>query len=124
MSQIVSKAAANSAGYLFLKKPSRYIPFSGDFPIVKEYQQSEWDKELYGKMMLEDCSLWFRESVAIAQNMEAIESGFIDYLENSGYLGDFFKLENSKKADLLTRYMDKNCITMAHLNIKSIDNLF
>lgn len=115
---ILSKVAANAKPYLFNKKPSSIVPFNGDFPLVEDYKQGKWEEEFENTFWLEDCSEWFQETVAQYQRMEAIHNGFYDYLETIGKLNDFDNLKNSEKADLLMKFLDKSCMTLAYLNIK------
>ena len=114
---ILSKAAANAPAYLLVEKPSSLVPFSGDFPIVKDYQRDKWKEEFENNFWLEDCSEWFQDGVAKYQRMEVIHDGFSDYLNKLGKLDNFNKLPNSEKADLLSAYLDKNCMTLAYLNM-------
>ena len=114
---ILSKAAANATAYLFVEKPSSLVPFSGDFPIVKDYQRDKWKEEFENNFWLEDCSEWFQDTVAKYQRMEVIHDEFSDYLDKLGKLDNFNKLSNSEKADLLMAYLDKNCMTLAYLNM-------
>ena len=114
---IVSQVAWNAPRYLFNKKPSQYVPFKGKFPIVENYQQTKWQKEFDETLWLEDGSEWFQETVAKARRMEAIEQGFIEFLRQANEYGDFLQLNASEKADLLAKYMDKNCLDIGALKI-------
>lgn len=114
---IISKVACNAPKFLFGKKPSLYVPFKGKFPIVQDYQISKWQKEFDNHIFVEDCSEWFQETVAKSRRMEAIENNFIDYLKNTGDYDTFFKLKSPEKADLLVKFMDKNCLDMGALKI-------
>lgn len=114
---ILSKVACNAPSFLFSKKPSLYIPFKGKFPVVEEYQISKWNKEFNENVFVEDCSEWFQETIAKSRRMEAIENNFIDYLKNIGEFDTFFKLKADEKADLLVKFMDKNCLDIGSLKI-------
>ena len=113
--EIVSKIAANSSLYLYAEVPSRYVPFQGEFPLIKEYQRQRFEAELYSKMWLDECSLWFQEAVMRARKMEIIDNGFKKFLDDLGILHDFENLKESEKDFMLEIYMKNIGITRTDL---------
>jgi len=121
--QILSKVASNAAHFLFTEKPSEVVPFSGNFPILPAYKYDKWREEFENNFWLEDCSEWFQETVRRATKMETVDSGFTQFLIELNLLNNFNELNNSKKADLLMKYLNANSMTLEHLNISPMPEI-
>ena len=118
MEEMLSSLGGKATQYIFKKKPSRYIPFKGDFPLAKEWQHQQITDAIHNHRYLSEIKeVNVQEIISKGAKMYDLENSFTDFLQKIGQLDGFLKLPADKKADLLVRWMDANCVTTQYLNI-------
>lgn len=118
MKKLLSIQGGKALQYIFLEKPSVYVPFVGNFPLAHEYQRDLIFKRITENEHLDEIpEEWIKEIIVKGETIYDIEMAFMDYLREVNKLKEFAKLKNSEKADLLVNFMDKNCITMEYLKL-------
>ena len=118
MKKLLSIQGGKALQYIFLDKPSVYVPFVGDFPLAQKYQRDLIFKRITENKYLDEIpEEWIKEIIVKGETIYDIEMAFMDYLREVNKLKGFSKLKNSEKADLLVNFMDKNCITMEYLKL-------
>ncbi len=110
MRRIIVSKCYSAIEFIFSEKPNQWLPFKGDFPIVKDWQREKWLEEFYTHMYLDECSDWFQETMAKGMQMESISYAFRYYLEDVG-IEDFDSLTEKEKADYLEKFLDSHCMT-------------
>ena len=60
---IVSIAGAKVKNIVGKKKPSKLIPFNGQFPLVESYRMDDFNEEIRNKQYLDDCSDWVQDAI-------------------------------------------------------------
>lgn len=103
--------------YLFTKKPSSLIPFKGNFPILEDYQESAFYKEIQDHAYLEECSEWVQDAVLKGDQMYLIETRFTDYLKKANLSDKFSSMKSADKATILVNFLDANSLGLERLKI-------
>ena len=115
---MLSVQGGRSARYCFQKKPSEYIPFKGEFPILPEYRVEELYDQIHKHKYLSECEKWAQDAIIKADRIFLMEDGFKKFLQKQNKFDDFFDLKNNEKANLLVKYMDENCLGWDSLRIR------
>lgn len=110
-------AAGTIVEYIFEEKPSRYIPFRGDFPILPAWRHEEYNKNLDSCKYLNDCPEWMQIAIVKGERVRSIDEGFKDWLRKEGKFDNFFKLDKGEKATLLVKFLDENSLGLESLQI-------
>ncbi len=115
---IVSISGAKVKDIVNKKKPSKLIPFNGQFPLVEDYRMNEFNDEIRNKQYLEDCSDWVQDAIIKGLHIVETEKTFKEYLEYHNISVDnFIELPNEKKADELVRCFNAKQIPISALNV-------
>ena len=114
---LLSQQAGRVTDYLFVKKPSEYIPFKGEFPILSDWRESQFYEQVHAHMYLEECPEWMQTAVLRAEKIFTIEHGFVTYLSDNNILDKFKKMSAADKSTHLVAFLDKNCLGLDRLKI-------
>ena len=98
-------------------KPSEYIPFKGEFPLVDVYSSDKYNEEIFNHEFLEDCSDWVQKIILQGQQMYLIETDFKDYLKRNGIFEKFLSMSASDKSTELVRFMNAANLSFERLKI-------
>ncbi len=114
----VSILASRAAPYMTKTKPSLLIPFNGEFPILKNYEISDYNEAVQGTEIIDELPKEFQTALMRGNQIGLMVGWFRDYLENES-IGEeeFMKLSNSEKSSILIKWMEKERIPMSKLNI-------
>lgn len=99
------------------KRPSEFVPFKGEFPLLNFALRDIYYKYIASDKMLDECPIWVQDIVNKGLKIKAIDNNFRKYLKFNGIFKDFKKMANNKKAEELTRFMNANSMTYEYLNI-------
>lgn len=103
--------------YLFSEKPSSYIPFKGNFPLVPEYRTKEVYDIIHSHRYLDECPEWFQTAILHGEQIFLIERGFIQYLTKHGKLEKFDKMSSADKSTELVKFMNDASLGLDRLKI-------
>lgn len=105
--------------YVFLSEPSELIPFTGNFPILQEYQKTAFYEEIQQHMYLEECSDWVQEAVLKGDDIYLIETGFKNYLRKHD-IGEeeYIGMDAGEKQRILYDFLDDSSLGRERLNIR------
>lgn len=104
-------------GVICLDKPSVLIPFKGHFPILSPALGDEYYKYVSTSKTLDEAPVWVQDVINKGLKIKRIEDGFKEYLRFNGIFDEFQKMDNSKKATELVRFLNANCMSLEYLNI-------
>ena len=97
MKKLLSIQGGKALQYIFLDKPSVYVPFVGDFPLAQKYQRDLIFKRITENKYLDEIpEEWIKEIIVKGETIYDIEMAFIDYLREANKLKGFLKLKNSE----------------------------
>jgi hypothetical protein len=113
--RIVFPIANDVMLYVSEKRPSIYVPFKGNFPLLKPYQEEEYGELIATKRYLDELPDWAQDIIGKAEKIKAIDDGFKEYLSSNRLLETFPKMPNSEKADWLVRFLNASCLTLDSL---------
>lgn len=99
------------------KKPSRFVPFKGNFPLLSPALEEEYSKEITSGKTIDDVAPWVRDIIYKALKIKRIDEGFVEYLKYNGIWKQFPKLSNADKATELIRFLNANSMTLEYLEI-------
>jgi len=111
----------NTMTYIRAKNPSNLLPFKGDLPIIKPWQEDLFREGTNGKHWLEECDDWIQRVLIKAQRIADIDNGFREYLYNNGIHHEYFKMNGEKKVVEIKRFLDSNSLTIDDLIITNDD---
>ena len=115
---IVSIAGVKVKNIVGKKKPSKLIPFNGQFPLVESYRMDDFNEEIRNKQYLDDCSDWVQDAIVKGLHIVETENTFKKFLEDNNISVDSFgELSNEKKADELMRCFNAKQIPISALNV-------
>lgn len=115
---LVSQVGTCAKDFVLRKIPSEVIPFSGTFPLLKNYEYEFYIEEMDKTMFVDDLSERFKDVTLKAFQIYQMDKDFKSYLEENRIdLENFKALSNSKKADTLINWLDKNCLDFTSLKI-------
>lgn len=104
-------------GIVEQKQPSAFIPFKGDFPLLKPCLEEDYGKEVASSKLLTEVPEWVQDIINKALKIKRMEDGFIEYLKFNGIFNEFGNMKNSEKATELVRFLNANCMSLEHLQI-------
>lgn len=104
--------------YISRDKSSFIVPFKGNFPILKFWQEELYQKECFKHEFYEDLPDWIKDVMNKAEQVKIIDEGFRRYLRDNKIFDDFFTMTDEQKAAELERFMNANSIDVGHLIIK------
>jgi len=110
-------AAGTIVGYIFAERPSVYVPFKGDFPVLPKWRLEEYNENLDKCKHIEDCPEWMQMAIVKGERLRSIDEGFQAWLKKNGKFNDFLKLDKGEKATLLVKYFDDSCLGLDALQI-------
>lgn len=114
--QLVSKVGARALEFVFAKKPSDLVPFSGTLPVVPNYLKDKFTEEIENHMYINECSDWVQSAIYKGNEMYQIHYDFIKWLSKTGVGEDNFKeMNNSDKATELIRFLNANSLSLKSL---------
>lgn len=114
---LLSRQAGKATAYIFRKKPSQYVPFKGEFPVVPDWRQTQFYELVHSHEYLEDCPEWMQTAVLRGEKMFNIETGFVDFLKSKDVFEKFHRMSAADKATLLVEFLNKNCLGLDRLKI-------
>lgn len=115
--KLLSHQAGKATQYIFSKKPSVYVPFKGEFPVVEEWRERDFYDQATSHAYLDECPEWMQKAVIRGEQMYDIDTGFREYLKEEGVYDKFLKMSASEKSDYLVKFLDKNCLGIDRLKI-------
>ena len=116
--QLTSIIGGLALRVIFLEKPSIYIPFKGDFPMVKNFDQKRVIELLQTTRLVKDLPEDVQKKVIRASQMTIMEKEFREDLQNAGVSEDNWRnLDNADKANLLVEWMERNNLSMETLKV-------
>lgn len=116
---LVSIVGGRGLKYVFDKKPSKIIPFKGNFPLVPNYERIEYLQYIQNTQFLKDLPENIQSVVMKSDKMFLLENGFLEYLRERGINEEtFLSFSNSEKSNKLLDWMNLDCIDFNQLNIK------
>lgn len=114
--QLVSKVGARAMEFVFADKPSDIVPFSGNLPVVPNYQKDKFIEEIESHMYISECSDWVQSAIYKGNEMYQIHYDFSKWLSKTGIGEDNFKaMDNSNKATELVRFLNANSLSLKSL---------
>lgn len=117
--RLVSVVGGRASLYVCKKKPSEFIPFKGNFPLIRPYQMEDYMNEVSSKMWIEDMSPEFQKATMDGNRIALFEEGFKNYLNSYNITTDMFlKMSNSDKSDKLISWLEHDGIDFSQLTIK------
>lgn len=117
MAEVYSHQTGTAINRVFCKRPSDLIPFKGEFPIVPEWRVKQFYEVEHAHSRLEDCPEWFQQAVIKGCEIDAIDSGFRDWLEKGVGVENFRKMKASDKSTELVRFLNENGLSLDRLRI-------
>lgn|SRR5574344_320957 len=114
---LLSQQAGKVTAYIFSDKPSTYVPFKGEFPILPEWRETQFYDLTHSHQYLEECPEWMQTAVLRGEKICDIETGFIQYLKQQGIIDKFNKMSAADKSTHLVSFLDKNCLGLDRLKI-------
>lgn len=116
--QLLSIVGGKALNHIFRAVPSIYVPFKGKFPLAEDYQVERFYNIVQSVKYLEDIKEeWIQNIIIQGAKISDIEDGFMAWLSERGKLNQFPNLTKEEKADLLVKFMDKNCLDLGALKI-------
>lgn len=116
--QLTSIIGGLALRVIFLEKPSIYIPFKGDFPMVKNFDQKRVIELLQTTRLVKDLPEDVQKKVMRASQMTIMEKEFREDLHNAGVSEENWReLDNADKANLLVDWMERNNLSMETLKV-------
>lgn len=104
-------------GIVSQKKPSPFIPFKGNFPLLSPALEEEYGKEITSSKNLDEVPLWVQDIINKALKIKRMDDSFVGYLKYNGIFGEFNKMSSSDKATELMRFLNANSMSLEYLNI-------
>lgn len=116
--RMLSVMAGRASRVVTLKRPSDLIPFKGDFPILKIYDQKKYFELIKSTNDINDLPEKFKQIVERGNQIVIFDEDFADYLFKHGLSrNDFQQLSNSEKSDWLINWMSYSGIDFKRLTI-------
>ena len=112
-------AVNETMAYITREKPGMFIPFKGNFPLVRPGQEELFRQGTENKMYLEECEPWIQNVLIKAKRMVDIDRGFHDYLKENNILKTYSNMNSKQKAGEIVRFLRANCLSVESLTIKS-----
>lgn len=100
------------------KRPSRFLPFRGNFPIINPGQEALFNAGCEGKTYLDECEPWIQQALIKAQRIADIENGFYSYLKSNNLDVSYHKMSGKEKADEIKRFFNTTILDVEDLIIK------
>ena len=102
-----------------LDVPSEYIPFEGDFPILKPHEWHEYQRLAESNMYVEDLTFEQQRKFMCGFDIDCLEKRFLDYLKGFEQIArhDFLKLPTAGKLFYIAEWMDRCSIDKEWLTI-------
>ena len=104
-------------GIVSLSKPSVFIPFKGNFPLLNPALEEKYYEEVSTSKTMQESPVWVQDIINKALKIKRIDDGFKDYLKYNGIFYKFQDMSNSDKATELMRFLNANSMTLDYLNI-------
>lgn len=98
-------------------KPSTFVPFKGHFPLLSPALREKYYEEVSTGKNLDEVPVWVQDIINKALKIRRIDDGFKEYLRFNGIFDEFQKMDNSKKATELVRFLNANSMTLEYLKI-------
>ena len=102
---------------VYEKKPSRFIPFKGNFPLCPVWREDDYWAEITSGKLFKDVPEWCQDIINKGLKIKAMEDGFIKYLKDNALFQQFPKMSSADKTTELVRFMNANSLTFEYLNI-------
>lgn len=113
----VFELANEVLGVIHLEKPSNFIPFKGNFPLLSVALKEEYYKEVSTSKNIDEVPIWVQDIINKGLKIKRIEDGFKEYLRFNGIFDEFQSMNNSQKATELFRFLNANCMSLEYLQI-------
>ncbi len=114
---VLSKIAGLVQPYIRLSKPSEFIPFKGQFPLLEPYKYDDYLKEITSHQWLEDCEEWVQDIILKGERIAVMEDEFVQFLKENNTYVNFVQMKSSEKADELIRYMNAHSLELSSIRI-------
>lgn len=114
---LVSKTAGEASFYIRKDKPSKLIPFKGEFPLLDPAFEKEYWEIIDSHEFVEDCPEWFQNVIFKGQRIARMDKAFKEYLNNAGIYDEFLKMKSSEKSTWLVRFLNANSMDIEALQI-------
>jgi len=116
--QKVDVVAAVIGRFVKSGRPSDIVPFKGKFPLVKNYENEQYEKDIHTYDEIKDCPEKLQDIMYKGLTMHNIESDFKEYLRNQNIDVESFKAMSSEdKATELVRFFDGSSLSLDALRI-------
>jgi hypothetical protein len=99
------------------KKPGLYVPFRGNFPLLKPYNKEEFWQIVSSEKKIDEVPEWVQDILFKALNVKRIDDGFRDFLKMNGIFNEWLNMSSSDKSTELMRFLNANSMTLEYLDI-------
>lgn len=104
--------------YIDQKRPSKLLPFRGNFPILNPAQMDLFRAACENKTYMDEIPDWAQQAIIKAQRIADIENGFKKYLLKNGILPEYMKMNGKDKAEEIKRFFNTTILDIEDLEIK------
>lgn len=114
----VDTAAALIRRFVKSKRPSTLVPFKGEFPLIKNYENEQYESDIHNYDEIKDCPEKLQNIMYKGLTMYNIETDFRMYLRNENISEEEFNAKPSAdKATELIRFLNGSSLTLESLRI-------
>ena len=117
MRELLSKAGYVVMPFIFSDKPSKYIPFKGEFPVLDRCNYDEFNTIVKEKEYVDECPDWMQEAINKGLFMQRLNNAFVEHLHTTDLFDKWKQMKSSDKATELVRFLDTQCLDLSSLNI-------
>ena len=117
MRELLSKAGYVVMPFIFSDKPSKYIPFKGEFPVLDRCHYNEFNTIVKEREYVDECPDWMQEAINKGLFMQRLNNAFLEHLNTTGLFDKWKQMKSSDKATELVRFLDTQCLDLSSLNI-------
>lgn len=114
---LMSKLGYHALLNIFEDTPSKYIPFSGQLPILDVSKKEEYNKYLFNEEFVEDCPEWVQDAVYKGEFVFTLDYNFKQYLKSKNMLDKWDSIKSSERATTLVRFLDSQSIGLESLEL-------
>lgn len=116
--QKVDVVAALIGRFVKSGRPSDIVPFKGKFPLVRKYENDQYEEDIHNYDEIKDCPEKLQDVMYKGLTMYNIESNFKQYLRDQNISEDEFKaMSSDDKATELVRFFNGSSLSLDALRI-------
>ena len=104
------------------KRPSKLLPFRGNFPLLSPGREILFNNAIEGKTYLDECPNWVQQILIKGQRIADIENGFYEFLKNNGIQVTYNSMTGAQKAEEIKRFFNSSILDKEDLVIKDQDD--